>query len=96
MIEKTNNFMKYASNPKAFTLKKWLTDILKDEYLKHDQIVERISHALITDKDLKDFGDFVSILYQTGYMKAVNEYKSKLEEMGIKTIVGQTNLKNSD
>lgn len=84
-----NNFMKYASNPKSFTLKKWFSDILKEDHLKHDLIIERISHSLVTDKDLQDFGTLISEIYKTGYFKAVNEYKDKLEDMGIKTVISE-------
>ncbi len=72
------------ANPRAFTLRKWFYDLLKLDYAAHDSTVERISTSLATEKDLEDFGKLIGQVFETGYKKAVEDYRQKLEEMGIK------------
>ncbi len=71
-------------NPKGFAIRKWLADLLKQDYKLHDPIVERISAALVTQKDLEDFGKLVGTVYSAGFMKAFNDYKQQLEKLGLK------------
>lgn len=79
-----SNFINYMSNPKSFTLKKWFAELLKGDYPKHDQIIERVATSITTDKDLKEFGALVINIYETAYHKAVNDYKDQAEKLGIK------------
>jgi hypothetical protein len=79
-----NNMMKYMANPKAFTLKKWFYDLLKLNYSNHDQIIERVSTSLVTEKDVEDFGKLIGQVYEIGYRKAVDDYRKQLEDMGLK------------
>lgn len=79
-----NNVMKYMSNPKAFTLRKWFYDLLKINYSIHDQIIERVSTSLTTEKDLEDFGKLIGQVYENGYRKAVEDYREQIEKTGLK------------
>jgi hypothetical protein len=84
MSENKNNLMKYMANPKAFTIKKWLYELLNLNYASHDQIIERVSYSLITEKDLEDFSKLIGQVYETGYKKAVEDYRKQFEDMGLK------------
>ena len=79
----SGNLFRYMMNPRAFTLKKWLLDMLKDKYAQHDNIVERISVSLTTDRDLEDFAKLMLQVYECAYMKAVSDYKSQAEKLGL-------------
>jgi hypothetical protein len=79
-----NNFMRYMANPKAFTIKKWLYELLQLNYAAHDQIVERVSSTLVTDRDLEDFSKLVGQIFEAGYKKAVDDYRKQFEDMGLK------------
>lgn len=79
-----NNLMRYMANPKAFTIKKWFYELLKMNYASHDQIIERISSSLVTEKDLQDFSKLIGQVYDTGYRKAVEDYRKQFEDMGLK------------
>jgi hypothetical protein len=81
---KRDNFVRYMSNPRSFTLKKWFIELLKEEYPPFDAIVERIATSLITDKDLKDFGQLVTHIYAKAYRKAVEDYRKEIEKLGLK------------
>lgn len=71
------------SNPKAFTLKKWFYDLLKIDYVTHDQTIERVATSLATDKDLQDFGKLIGQVYETGYRKAIEDYRKQIEDLGL-------------
>jgi hypothetical protein len=81
------NFIRYMSNPKAFTLKKWFYDLLKLNYMAHDAIIERVATSLTTEKDLEDFGKLVGQVYEIGYRKAVEDYREQFEKLGLKVTI---------
>lgn len=87
MQENTNassNFVKYMSNPKSFTMKRWFYDLLGMDYSSHDTIIERVSTALTTQKDLEDFGKLIGQVYEKGFRRAIDEYKKEVEKLGLK------------
>lgn len=79
-------------NPLKSAIHKYMADLLKDKYPYHYQILERISHNLITEQDVREFGKLISELYQLGYMKATKDYTEKLAEQGINLEVYATRL----
>jgi hypothetical protein len=81
------NLIKYMSNPRAFTLRKWFYDLLKLNYIEHDPIIERVGTSLATQKDLEDFGKLIGQVYDIGYRKAVEDYKKEIEKLGLKVQV---------
>ena len=90
MSDKPNegsNFIKYMSNPKAFTLKKWFYDMLGMDYASHDAIIERVAVALTTDKDLTDFGKLISQVFEMGFKRAIDEYSKEAEKIGLKVTI---------
>lgn len=82
--DRQNNFVRYMSNPRSFTLKKWFVELLQEDYTPHDAIVERIAVALTTDQDVKDFGKLITQIYERAYRKAVDDYREQAEQMGLK------------
>lgn len=88
---KKSSLVNYMSNPKSFTLKKWFIEILKEDYIKHDNIIERVSTSLTTENDLKEFGDLITGVYEKAYRKAVEDYKVQAEQLGLKvSVVAET------
>jgi len=82
------NFMKYMSNPRSFTLKKWFSGILQNRFAIHENTIERVATAIITEADLEAFGKLMGELFEVGYMKAVNDYREEFEKMGVKITIG--------
>jgi hypothetical protein len=82
------NFLKYMSNPRTFTLKKWFSGILGERFNPHEVIIERVATSIVTESDLEAFGKLMGDLFEVGYMKAVNDYRNELEKIGIKISVG--------
>ena len=82
-MSENNGIMRYMSNPRAFTLKKWMAELLKAKYVNHDAIIERVASSLVTERDLQEFGRLITDVYEAAYLKAVNDYKSQFEKLGI-------------
>jgi hypothetical protein len=69
------NIMKVA-------IQRFMSDILKDKYNDHQEIIDRISHYLVTEADVKKFGAMVADIYQLGFTQATSDYTKKLSEQG--------------
>ena len=82
--EVKSNIANYMANPRSFTLRKWFSELLKEDYSPHDSIVERIAVSLVTERDIKDFGKLITLVYEKGYRKAVNDYQQQVEKLGLK------------
>jgi hypothetical protein len=84
---KKSNLVSYMANPRSFTLKKWFIEILKEDYMKHDTIIERVSTSLTTESDLNEFGKLITGVYERAYKKAVDDYQEQAEKLGIKVSI---------
>jgi len=82
-----NNYFQFMTNPKTFAIKKYMFEILHQKYPEHEQIVERMANSIMTEKDFTDFNKLVAAIYETGYLKAVNDYRDQLAKMGLKVSV---------
>ena len=65
--------MDMLMNPKSQHVKKVMFEILKERYGKNENIIERLSAALVTDNDMKDFFNLVTNIYEAAYFKCVEE-----------------------
>lgn len=77
------NWLEYINNPRGHTLKKTMFEVLKERYSKNEQIIERIGVSLIIEKDINDFMKLVSDIYETAYLKAVEDHKEELKKVGL-------------
>lgn len=50
----------------------------------HDNIIERVASAMITEKDVQEFGLLIGQIFEQGYKKAYQDYKEEIEKMGLK------------
>lgn len=93
-----NQMMQYMSNPKAYTLKRWLSQILQQRMAEHENTIERVSISLVTQDDLLAFGKLATALFEVGYLKAVTDYRGQLEKLGVKISIHaeKPNLQSSD
>ncbi len=74
-------------NPQSIAIKKYLFEILKERYGRNERFIERISTLIATKEDYDGFGSFITDIYETGFLKAVNEYKDQFHKMGMKVSV---------
>ncbi len=82
-----SNFVRYMSNPRSFTLKKWFAELLGKDFAPHNNTIERISSAIVTEQDMKDFGNLITTIYEKAYRKAVDDYREQIERLGLKISV---------
>lgn len=84
------SWMDYLSNAKGHYVKKSMFEILQERYMQNEQIVDRLSVSLLTESDVKQFLKLITDVYELAYMKAVNDHKEQLQNLGlIATIVPQ-------
>ena len=76
-------------NPRSIALKKFMFDVLKNKYPEYEELTERMSSCLITEKDLMTYSKMISDIYELGYLKAVEDYKTQLADLGIKVTVAK-------
>lgn len=74
-------------NPKGQALKRWMVQLLDDRYPKHDQLIERLGAALATNQEVQDFGALAVDLFEIGYLRCMNDYRKKLDAMGVKVSI---------
>jgi hypothetical protein len=79
--------MQYLQNPRSHHVKKFIHEILHERYFRHEQLLERVSHYLVTDSDVEQFSKFVSDIYETAYLKAIDDHKEALARHGLKATI---------
>jgi hypothetical protein len=79
----SNNWAQFMQNPKGSVLKKFMAQVMGDKVNPYDEVLTRLSTVLITDNDIKIFGELVNDVLGIGYRKAVEDYRSQLNQMGI-------------
>lgn len=78
-----NNWSQFMQNPKNAALKKFMVQIMGNKVKSYDDIITRLGTALITDNDLKIFGEMINDVLGIGYRKAVEDYRDQLSKLGI-------------
>jgi hypothetical protein len=76
------NIIDYIQNPRGAVLRKYLFEILKEKYVKYDDLIERLSYTVKTEKDVNLFSDLIKDVYEMAYNKAVDDYKTQLKALG--------------
>lgn len=82
-------------NPKGIALKRFMATILGQKYLDYEDLLQRSTCYLVTDKDMASFSKMISDVYELGYMKAVSDYKDQLQKIGVKVNISQKTLADS-
>jgi len=77
----------FMQNPLSILVKKQMSQILGSKTSSHADVIERLSHYLVTKNDIEQFISLVSEIYGAGYMKSVNEHKEYLQGLGYKVTV---------
>jgi hypothetical protein len=74
-------------NPNSQIIKRYMFDILRERFPKHEEIIERIASALVTQTDMQSFGKMIVDVYEVAYFKALEEQKEILKKAGIKVSI---------
>ena len=76
--------MPFMPNPQSIAIKRYLFDILKERYAKNEKFIDRLSITIATREDYEEFGKLVMDLYESGFMRAVDQYKEQFEKSGMR------------
>jgi hypothetical protein len=78
-------------NIKELTIRKYASELLGLKYNKYDECVTRSAIGLTTERDVSEFCGLLSTCFEVGYLKAVEDYRKQLEDMGMSVTVRQVN-----
>ena len=79
----TPNWMDMISNPKGVLINNYMLQILgQEKFLKHKAFIDRLGAALPTTADVGELGAIVVAIYESGYYKALNDYREKFQKLG--------------
>lgn len=82
-------------NPQSIAIKKYLFELLKERYSKNENFIDRFSNMITTQQDYEDLGKLLVDIFEVGFLRAVNQYKSQFEKMGMKiNIVAEETARN--
>jgi hypothetical protein len=82
-----NNWLNLMQNPKVQVMRKLLVDVLGERSRPYADLTDRLGAALVTETDLKLFNQLLIDVYEVGYLKAVEDHKAKLAELGYRVAV---------
>lgn len=74
-------------NHNSTVAKKYIFNLLQEDYLPNEEIITRITHQLATEKDVTAFCQVMLDVWRNGYMKAVSQYKDKLKDLGYEVVI---------
>ncbi len=50
---------------------------------RHQELIERYTHNMVTESDFKAFMQFVVDVYEAAYLKAIEDYRDQFKKHGI-------------
>jgi hypothetical protein len=76
-------------NNRNLHIKKYIFELIGNRYPKNEKLIDRLLYFL-PDSDLKEFSIFIADVYESAYLKCVDDHKKSLEAIGYKVnIVAQ-------
>lgn len=73
----------YFSNVRGQYVKKAMFDVLKSRYAQNEKLIDRLSVTLMTEDDVNGFLKMVADIYETAYLKAVEDHREQLQKAGL-------------
>jgi hypothetical protein len=69
-------------SPHQRAIHQYAAELLQGKYEGNQNILSRVSHYIVTEQDVKEFAKLLLELYQAGFMRASEQYRTSLEKMG--------------
>jgi len=60
-----------------------MIQVIGNKAASYDDLFTRLGTAIVTDNDLKVFGEMINDVLSTGYRKAIEDYRTQLEKLGM-------------
>lgn len=83
----TSGWNPMFQNPLIYGVKKHLYDLLQHRYPKNEAVIEKLAAQVLTEQQYEEIGNLIAAIYEAGYLKAVDDHKDQLEQMGFKANV---------
>lgn len=77
-----NQWAQFMQNPKGIALKKFMVQVIPERAGLYEELFTRLSAALVTDNDMKLFGEMINDVMSAGYKKAVEDYRTQINKLG--------------
>ena len=74
--------MDFLQNQKNHYIKKYIFEVLKERFSRNENIIDRILYHLATEQELKDLNKLIADVYETAYLKCVDDHRKKFEQLG--------------
>ena len=68
---------------KPLIIKKWMGQLIGENVSSHENIIERISSCIHTQKDLEDLSKLIGAAYEAGFYKAITDYRKEFKKYNI-------------
>jgi len=81
----------FFQNPLSYSIKKYFFEMLKDRYADNEPIIEWIASHTLTEREYEEVGKLMASIYEVGYLKAVDDHREKLENMGVRAYIRPEN-----
>lgn len=78
-----NSWTQLMQNPRGIALKKFMSLAMGEKVGAYDDLLTRVSTSLVTDNDLKAFGEMVNDILGIGYRKAIDDYRDQFKKLGL-------------
>ncbi len=75
--------MNWFGQNTSYQVKKVMFDLIPERYQKNESIIERLGAVLVTESDVKSFFKLIADVYESGYLKSVNDNKEQLKKLGL-------------
>ena len=82
-----NPFMPNMIPQYQYHLRKYLYDILKERYAKHEKFIDKLAETIEKPEDVDAIAKFVVEIYEMAYIKSIHDNQQALEDRGFKAII---------
>jgi hypothetical protein len=74
----------FNQNPQAVAIKRYLFELIKERYDRNKGYIERLSVSTLTREDYDALGRLLADVYESGFVRAVEQYKDQMSKLGLK------------
>jgi len=86
----------FFQNPLQNGIKRYFFEVLQHRYPDNERIIEQISTQVLTESQYQEVGKLVMSIYESGYMKSIEDHKEQLSKLGYKADVVPSPNKSVD
>lgn len=85
----------YDFNPFESTIKKYIFEMIKEKYVLHEKMVDKICKDIKDKDDAQKFVDLLGEIFKKGYIIAIEQQKESLSKVGMELkVLPPTNNEN--